>query len=235
MQRSKKTRGNLGRPATAALFLFVLALPLHAATKPYHLELEAYPASPFPSLSKFGTVTVHVYPGGVRAESFWLNGFTRKGAKTVTVLNPLMRMYTDVPTTQITSIVAEGTGELAETSTPPILGPTRGRVGKLHASRYRLVYGPAAWIDVWTTSEIPENAQFRAVVDSLVRGLSEPTAAATRLIPGTPVYIELNFRRFHNVTFMKLKKLTWNNSGEADAMKVGSYYMRAPLLDAIWR
>jgi hypothetical protein len=232
MQRSKQTKG---RPATAALFLFLFVLPLHAAgPKPYHLELEAYPASPFPSLSKFGTVSVHVYPAGVRADSFWLSGFTRKGSTEVTVMNPLMRMYTDVPITQITSIVAEGAGEPAEDGPPAITGPTVGKVGSLRASRYRLMYGPTAWIDVWTTTVVPDNPQFRAVVDSLVRGLSPATAKAVRSVPGTPLYIELNFRRFHNVVFMRLKRLTWNNSGEAAAMKVGSYYLRAPLLDAIW-
>ncbi len=234
MQRSKF---NKGRPALAALFLFSLAFSLHAAPpKPYHLELEVYPAAPFPSLMKFGTVTVHVYPAGVRADSFWLDGYSRTGTKTATVINPVMRMYTDVPLAEITSIVTKGApdDEIA-TSVPPIVGPARGRVGALRASRYRLVYGPAAWIDVWTTTEIPENAQFRAVVNSFVSGLSESTAKATRTIPGTPVYIELNFRRFNKVPFLKLKRVTWNNSGEAAAMTVGPYYMRASLLDALWR
>jgi hypothetical protein len=222
----------------AALLLFSLAFSLHAAPKrkPYDLELEAYPAAPFPSLHKFGTVTLHLYPGGVRADSFWLNAFTRKGAKSVTVMNPLMRMYTEVPITEITKIVDEAArGDEVETAAPPIVGPTAGKVGALRASRYRLVYGPAAWIDVWTTAEIPENAQFRAVIDSLVTGLSAQTAKAARAIPGTPIYIELNFRRFNKVPLLKLKSLTWNNSGESDAMKVGSYYIKAPLLDAIWR
>lgn len=220
----------------AALFLFSLAFSLHAAPKPYHLELEVYPAASFPSLMKFGTVTVHVYPAGVRADSFWLDGFSRTGAKTATVINPVMRMYTDVPLAEITSIVARAAADdEIETSVPPIVGPTRGRVGSLRASRYRLVYGPAAWIDVWTTTEIPENAQFRELVQSFVSGLSEPTAKATRSIPGTPVYIELNFRRFNKVPFLKLKRLTRNNSGEAAAMTVGSYYMRAPVLDSLWR
>ena len=236
MPRSKTT--TKGRPVAAALFLLSLAFSLQAAPKlkPYDLELEAYPAAPFPSLGRFGTVTLHLYPGGVRADSFWLNAFSRKGAKTVTVMNPVMRMYTDVPIPEITSIVAKATrGEEIETTAPPIVGPTSGKVGALRASRYRLVYGPAAWIDVWTIAEIPEHAQFRAVVHSLVAGISASTAKAVRAVPGTPVYIELNFRRFHKVPLLRLKSLTWSNGGEADAMKVGSYYLKAPLLDAIWR
>jgi len=49
------------------------------------------------------------------------------------------------------------------------------------------------------------------------------------------VYIELNFRRFQKVPFLKLKSLTWNNSAERETLKVGAYYVKAPLLDAIWR
>lgn len=204
--------------------------------KAYHLELEAYPAAPFPYFRKFGTIDLHVYSGGVRAESFWLSGFSRNGMKTVTIMNPVARMYTDMPLSEITTIVskASSTDPLAA-GTPPVEGPMPGKVGALHASRYRLMYGPAAWIDIWTTTDVPENAQLRRIVDSLVRGISAPTANVTRTLPGTPVYVELNFSRFKKLPFLKLKKLTWNNAGETDALKVGSYYMKAPLIDAVWR
>src|SRR4051794_32618651 len=88
------------------VFLALVAASLQAAPPPaYHLELEANPATPFPFLGKFGTVTLHVYPAGVRAETFWLNGFSRNGTNAVTVENPLGRMYTDVPVTQISAIL----------------------------------------------------------------------------------------------------------------------------------
>lgn len=227
-----------GRPVAAALFLFVLAFPLHAATKPrpYHLELEAYPAAPFPYFKKFGTIDLHVYPGGVQAESFWLSGFSRGGTKSVTIMNPVARMYTEMTLGEVTSMVNKVTSDDSLAALPPpVEGPTAGKVGSLRASRYRLVYGPEAWIDIWTTRDVPENAQLRAIVDSLVRGISPPTANVTRALPGTPVYVELNFRRFRKVPFLKLKRFTWNNSGENEALKVGSYYFRAPMVDAIWR
>src|SRR5579859_6816519 len=71
--------------------LFVLA-----TARPFHLTLEANPAAPFPFLSKFGNVTLQVYPNGVRAESMWLRGFSRNGAPAVTVEDPLNRTYSDV-------------------------------------------------------------------------------------------------------------------------------------------
>src|SRR5437773_7294617 len=80
------------------LIIFAFAASLQAAPpKPYHLELEANPAAPFPFLGKFGTITLHVYPGGVRAETLLLNGFSRNGASTITVENPYTRMYTLEP------------------------------------------------------------------------------------------------------------------------------------------
>jgi hypothetical protein len=230
----------------AALIVFSggqAILPVHGQPrapvlhhKTYHLELEAYPAAPFPYFSKFGTVNLHVYSGGVSAESFWLSGFSRNGTKTVTIMNPVARMYTDMPLSEITSIVSSRSSNdpLAATP-PPVEGPITGKVGGLRASRYRLMYGPSAWIDIWTTTDVPESAQLRAIVDSLVRGISPPTASVTHGIPGTPVYVELNFRRFKKVPFLRLKKLTWSNVGETDALKVGSYYMKAPLIDAVWR
>jgi len=70
--------------------LALLALPALAAPapRPYHLTLEATPAAAFPFLSKFGTVTLHLYSGGVRAETFWLNGFSRNESPNITVENP---------------------------------------------------------------------------------------------------------------------------------------------------
>lgn len=239
MQRSKSN--TKGRPALAALFLaaFALAFPLHAASKPkpYHLELEAYPAAPFPWFRKFGTIDLHVYSGGVEAESFWLSGFSRNGTRSVTIMNPVARMYIEMPLTEMTSMIrslSTAENDLAAADTR-VLGPAAGKVGPLRASRYRLVYGPAAWIDVWTTREVPENAQLRAIVDSMIRGVSPPTANAARNIPGTPLYVELNFRRFQKVPFLKLKRLTWNNAGESEALRVGAYYFKAPMVDAIWK
>src|SRR5690349_12901338 len=90
------------RPFMRALSLAVALLvssSLFAApspTQPYHLELEATPESVFPYLGRFGNVDLHVYDGGVRAEALWLHAFSRNDAESVTVVNPLARMYFDV-------------------------------------------------------------------------------------------------------------------------------------------
>lgn len=233
MPRSKLTNG---RPITAALLFLLVALPL-AAAQPYHLQLVAYPAAPFPYFSKFGTVTLDVYSGGVHADSFWLTGFSRTGSNTVTVQNPVLRMYTEVPIADISSVVAKlaGTGLSQGGAIPPVLPPVAGKVRGVPARRYRIQYGPAAWIDLWTSTQLPTNPQLVAMIDRLLAGISPETAKAARTIPGTPVYVELNFRRFHKVPLVTLKKLTFSNDGEADALKVGSFYFKAPLLDAIWR
>jgi hypothetical protein len=218
------------------LFLALVAASLHAAPPPaYHLELEANPATPFPFLGKFGTVTLHVYPAGVRAETFWLNGFSRNGTNAVTVENPLGRMYTDVPVTQISTtlhkISTSGMEAAAPTGTQIIAGTVKG----MPARRYRLVYGPEAWIDVWTTDRIPENPQLRAIVNEFVRGISPPTAASMNAIHGTPLYVELNFRRYKKIALVTMKKITWSNDGQDDALKTGMLYFKAPLLDSIWK
>jgi len=218
------------------LLLTFLAVSLHAAPPPaYHLELEANPATPFPFLGKIGTVTLHVYPNGVRAETFWLNGFSRNGTNAVTVENPLGRMYTDVPVAQISTtlhkIATSGMEAAAPTGTQIIAGTVKG----MPARRYRLIYGPEAWIDVWTTVRIPENPQLRAIVNEFVRGISPATAASMNAIHGTPLYVELNFRRYKKIALVTMKSITWSNEGQDDALKTGALYFKAPLLDSIWK
>jgi hypothetical protein len=225
------------KPFVIATLCAALAVPLFAAG-PYHLQLEANPSAPFPFLGKFGTVTIHVYGSGVRAETLWLNGFSRNGARTVTVENPLGRMYTDMPLAEISLLVRKlGGASLGPLSSPPerVAAPVAGKVRGLDATRYRLVYGPEAWIDVWTTRAMPDNPQFRAIVNEFVAGVSPGAAAVARNIPGTPIYVELNFRRFKKVPLVRLKSFSSNNEGERDALSVGMLYFRAPLLESIWK
>lgn len=220
------------------VLLFALAVPLFAATpQAYHLELEANPAAPFPWLGRFGAVELHVYRGGVRAEALWLNGMSRNGAPAVTVANPLGRMYVDVPVRDIAGIMTKLAGGKAgvERSARPVLTSTlKGQVKGIDATRYRLSYGPTAYIDLWTTSVIPENPQLRAVAYELVRGVSPGTAEVAKKIPGVPVYIELNFRRFQKLPLLKVNKLTFAAEDEEDALTLGSMWIRAGALEKLW-
>jgi hypothetical protein len=220
----------------ALVLLLAATCPLLAADPHYHLTLVAHPAAPFPFLSRFGTVTLDVYPHGVRAETFWLNGFSRNGAPAVTVANPFWRMYTEVPVTDLASILRKLSTAGVESAAPGALGkPVAGAVHGVAAMRYRLQYGPQAWIDVWTTRAVPENPQLRAISYELVNGISPPTASVMRAIPGTPIHVELNFRRYKKLALLELKKISYDDAGEEEALKVGALYFKAPLLDAIWK
>jgi len=215
-----------------ALFVFLLAflaLPSFAA-KPYHVQLEAYPAAAFPWLTKFGKVTLDVYPGGVRAETVWLNGFSKNGDKIFTIENPYGRMYSEMPLSEIAPIVSKlaKTPEAGANDNPPLLAPIAGTVRGVAASRYRLVYGPDAWIDVWTTATIPENPQLRALATEFVRSVAPGTAKVLNRIPGMPLYVELNFRRFKKLALLRMIKSDDDVSGEADALKRGMLYFKAP-------
>lgn len=218
--------------------LLSLALDAAAQTKRYHLELEATPAAVFPYLGRFGAVEVHAYASGVRAEALWLDSFSKNGSAAVTVVNPLARMYVDVPVAEIAPILQKlaGSAGALERGLAPERGPAaRGKVSGIDATRHRLVYGPAGWIDYWTTDAIPENPQLRRISEELVRGISPGTAAVARTIRGTPVHVELNFRRFPKTTLLKVKKLTFDVKAEdeQDALDLGSLYMRAPFLEKL--
>ncbi|HEX8254430.1 MAG TPA: hypothetical protein VF846_14900 [Thermoanaerobaculia bacterium] len=208
------------------------------AAKPYHLELEATPEAAFPYLGRFGKVDLHVYAGGVRGEALWLHGFSRNGTNAVTVANPLGRMYVDLQTAEIVPILTKLSGGKAghERSAKPWLGPSiKGKVSGVDATRHRLVYGPTAYIDVWTTDVIPQNAQLRLLVNKVISGVAPGTAAVANKLPGTPIYVELNFRRFKKLPIVRLKKLTFAADDEKDALTLGSVYVRASVLEKLFQ
>lgn len=217
------------------MLLATLLLAVTASVRPYHLTLEANPAAPFPFLSKFGNVTIEVYPKGVRAESLWLRGFSRNGAPFVTVEDPLNRTYSDIALTEIVSTLHQLSGPIPETlaAAPESIVVTSGTVHGIAARRYRLMYGAAAFIDVWTTTALGDAPQYRALVDQFVGGLSPGTAASMRKITGVPVYVELNFRRFRKVVILRVKNIAFDAKGEDDALNVSSFMFRAPFGNVI--
>jgi hypothetical protein len=205
----------------------------------YHLVLEANPTVPFPFLGRFGTVEIHVYPNGIRGETIWLNGFIRNDSKEITVENPLGRMYTEVPVTSVGSLVRKIAGAMPDafqfSSPPPVSGPVAGTVHGIAANRYRIQYGPEAWIDLWTTSALGDAPQLRAIALQIVEGISPMSAQAAATIPGMPIYVELNFSHFRKLPLMKVKTLTTDAAGDDEALKVGRVFMHAPLLDSLWK
>jgi hypothetical protein len=212
----------------------LLATPLFA--QKYHLELEATPEAAFPYLSRFGNVDIDVYAGGVRADALWLNAFSRNGTSAITVANPLGRMYVDVGLSEITDILAKMAGgdRVMGKGTITLNPGVKGTVSGIPATRYRIVYGPTAWIDYWTTDVVPQNEQFRTIVQRLVAGISPGTAEIARKVPGTPVYVELNFRRFKKVAIVKFKKLSYTADDEEDDLTLGPVYVRATVLEKLF-
>jgi hypothetical protein len=144
-------------------------------------------------------------------------------------------MYTDVPVAQISATLHKIATSGMEAAAPTATQITTGTVKGMAAHRYRLIYGPEAWIDVWTTDSIPENPQLRAIVNEFVSGISPATAASMNAIHGTPLYVELNFRRYKKIALVTMKNITWNTDGQDDALKIGTLYFKAPLLDSIWK
>lgn len=215
----------------------LLSIPAMAAPpRPYHLELEATPEAVFPWLGRFGKVEIHVYPQGVRSEALWLNAFSRNGAPAVTVANPLGRMYVDVPVTDIAPMLRKLAGDKAgeERDAKPKLGPSmKGTVKGLPATRHRLLFGPTAWVDVWTTEAIPQNRQMQLLVRNVVSGISPGTAEVAGKLPGTPIYVELNFRRFKKVPLVRLTRVTWSDKGHEDDLTLGRLYVRAGMLEKL--
>ncbi len=238
MPRSRtNTTNHRGRPVAAALLVLFAWTAAPSPQRPYHLALQSSPALVVPLLSRFGTIDLHVYTGGVRAESMWLDSFSRNGSSTVTLLNPIARMYAEVGVEELPKLIAQITGIRRSRSddVPRLLPPVEGKVNGATARRYRLQYDATDWIDIWTTSAVPENPQLRRLVDAFVRHFAPATAAPLARIPGNPVYVEVNTREHPKHPLLQMTSLRFDDRGQAKALRVGSWYFRAPLVDAILR
>lgn len=220
----------------ALVLVLVVLISSAAVAAPYHLELEATPEAVFPYLGRFGKVELHVYEGGVRADSLWLDAFSRNNSASVTVVNPIARMYVDVQVDEIATILTKlaGAAGAIERNAVAFEGPKLGgEVKGVRATRHRFVYGPEAWIDVWTTDVIPPNRQMQRIVAQIASGISPSTGALAAKLTGTPVYVEMNFRRFQKVTLVRMKKLVYAAEDEEDALTRGRLYVRASMLEKL--
>jgi hypothetical protein len=80
---------------------------------------------------------------------------------------------------------------------------------------------------------MPENAQLKMLVDGFVRGVAPLTANVLRSIPGTPIYVEINFAHYKKMPIVWVKSFVANSAGEAEALHVGRFYFKVPLIDAL--
>ena len=215
------------------LVLVLPALVTSAPPKPepYRIDLELHPMAPFPFLSKFGSVDVSVFPGGVRADTLLVDAFSRVGTRGVTVENDVARTYFELTTADVRSLLLTLSGSKNEimpglpqfpVAKDVISGPVRG----VPAKRYRVVLGNEAFIDVWTTTVVPKNAQFHMLETELLRTVSAPAASLSSTIPGMPIFVELNTRRFKKLPLLKLKQIVRSAEGEAEALSVGALMMK---------
>jgi hypothetical protein len=202
-----------------------------------HIELEARPAAVFPYLARLGTVDLDVYPNGVRADTIWIDAFSRNGSDTITIVNPVARMYADVPVESIAALLRRfGTiGSIEQSAIPQELKISTGTVGEIPATRYRFQYGPAAWIDLWTTTSVPENPQFQRIVAEFVTAISPGTGSQLRNIRGMPILVEMNFRRFKKVTLLRVRAMSADVSSEKDALTIGPLYVRSRVSDSLFK
>jgi len=233
--RSLRTRGS--RFARLALLLLVIpATRVNGATA-YHLQLQSSPSHVVPLLSRFGAIEIHVYDGGVRVESMALDSFSRNGSSTITLMNPIARLYTEVTIEEFPALIARMVGVRKSDSdaVPKLLAPVSGKVNGLNARRYRLMYDATEWMDIWTTTDVPENPQLRKIIDAFVRHFSPATALPLARIPGNPVYVELNTEAHPKFPLLQMRSLRFDASGEQKALSVGKWYFKAPLIDAIFR
>lgn len=217
------------------LLLVLLVVSTQAAVaQAYRVDLELTPAAPFPFLSKFGTIDVQVYPGGVRTEALLIHAFSRNGDKSVTLEYPLSRIYYDIPVSSVRPTLlqlARAKNEIMPGMKEfPVEYVGSGTVRGVAAKCYRIRLGPEAHINVWTTSAVPRNPQFELLLAESLRAVSRTTPALLGKVPGLPIYVELNTTRFKKFTVLRLKQIVRSGTGEENAFKT-KFMIRAQFVE----
>jgi hypothetical protein len=213
--------------------------PLRTPHKDYTLELVLTPVGDSKVIGRLGSVAVTVYPQGIHADSMWLDAISRQDSPNIVMFNPTTRLFSPVPVDGFRSVVLKMTGASEELMPKlrrfPIEDPVRARVGDIPASRYRIRLGPESWIDVWTTDIIPENPQLRRVSEELLSAISKEVSYLAREIPGVPLAIQFNTKNYPGKTVLSTKALRRSSAGHEQSLALGSFYVRTPLAERLWR
>jgi hypothetical protein len=199
-----------------------------------HVQLVSNAAETFPVISRFGAITIDIYPRGFRAQSIWLRGYAVNGQPMVTIENPLTRTYIRRPPSVIGEIARFVTRRPLNFGPPVNVTIGSGNVGRLPARRYRVFYTANDYVDIWTTSAIGPAPALRACVDELLKALVPASMPVWRRIPDTPVLIELNLGPHRKLAILKPQSVVTNTTGEAEALRVSPWMIEAPF-DSIFK
>jgi hypothetical protein len=210
-----------------------LALVL-AASQAFHLQLESNTASAFPLMKRFGTISIDVYPRGFRAKTIWLRGFAINGQNTITIENPVSRTYVKKPMSALGDVVRFIHPEPLDSGAPRSVQTIIGKVGRLPARRYRLVYGPNDYVDIWTSNSIGPAPALRAAIEEVVAAIAPGSRAILRTIPDTPVYVEMNMGEYRKLPVLTTRGVAFNSTGESEALRVSPWMFPAPF-DTIFK
>ncbi len=217
--------------------------PVEASFRPvrdYRLEMELDLMAPFPFLDRFGAVELIVYPQGIRAEGLATTAVTLTGSSTVRIANPVLRLYADVPVSELGKILLSQSGVSTNELLPGLENVALTKIGTgtvkdIPATRYRLSVGSKISIDLWTTADIPRNEHLNAIGLEVLRAISSAAAEAVTQLPGTLLYAEINSPNFQKVRLLRLRALTRSSAGFEEELAPGSFYAEAPLVDRLWR
>jgi hypothetical protein len=209
-------------------------IPVLLLAAAMHVQLVSNAAENFPVISRFGTITIDVYPRGFRAKSVWLRGYAINGSPTITIENPLSRTYVKRPPSALGELARFVTRRPLNFGAPINVTITGGNVGKLPARRYRVFYAANDYVDVWTTNAMGPQPALRACVDELLLALVPASMPVWRKIPDTPVLVELNVGPHRKVSILRPQSVSTDVRGEAEALKVSSWMIEAPF-DSIFK
>lgn len=209
-----------------------------AARNDYRLELWVKPVGEDPIVRKLGKTSLTVYPQGVRIDSLWLDGFTRRDSENLTLLKPIARLYAVIELDDFSDVIRKLSGtsrEIAPGTGPfSVEEPADGRINRHPARRHRISVGPTEWVDVWTSRTLPENRQLDRLAAEILEAVSNDLPQLLDEIDGTPILIRLHTKDYENVDILGFREIGKSSRGHAEDLTVGRFYIRARFAESLW-
>lgn len=209
-----------------------------AASKDYRLVLWIQPVGDDALTQKLGKATLTVYPQGVKADSLWLDGFTRQGSSQLTLLKPIARLYAQVELSDFSDIIRRMAGSrdglVGNIGTLRVGNPVNGKINKRAAKRFRISIDQQQWVDVWTAADLPENKQLKKLTSEVLEAVSDQLPPVLDKIEGTPILVRLHTDEYRDVDVLGFRSIRSSSRGHADDLQVGRFFLRATFAEKLW-
>jgi hypothetical protein len=210
-----------------ALIVAAAAASASAATLTDY-ELVYRIESPYRGVAAAGKIELTVFPEGIRGDSLLFAGYARSGDDDLIIMNRVARIYSSLAIESVTRFLGRRLqpGEQVPAGNYSLSASGEERmIAGLPSLHYRVHLGPESHLDIWITEALEESEVFRRLTDQVIGALAAPIAPMLSALPGMPVEVVLQTRRFPHLELLSLQRVSYDSSRSGKLLKVGRFYL----------